>query len=283
MIVISDKLDMSLAFEIAQKLSVNYHTVFINEYSNSEVCIDNVQNLTVSSDVVVIVSSIYGDVNKSLLKLLFLINFVKKSVSKYVVCIIPYFGYSRHDNDFNEFKVVLDIIKQNCDKIITLDLHNTTYCDDKLINISSFEMWNNQLYLEDDDVVVFPDSGCVSRQQTNIFNNIAFFEKNKNLLNNKIEILHKYGTVCNKNCCIIDDIIDSGETILSVSKKLLDLNAKSVYWRVTHFISENKESVIKKSLDLGIKSFYTFDTVKHDVVSPNLKIISCADIIAKKC
>jgi ribose-phosphate pyrophosphokinase len=133
-------------------------------------------------------------------------------------------------------------------------------------------------------ICVAPDVGGVERTRAlsrRINSSIAIIDKRRPRPG-KSEVMNIVGNVKNKNCVIVDDIIDSGETIVNAAKALKEKEAKDVYVYITHAVlSGVAMQKIEKS---QIKKLITTDTIdnsKKVIKSKKIEIISLAPMISE--
>ena len=133
-------------------------------------------------------------------------------------------------------------------------------------------------------ICVSPDVGGVERTRAlsrRINSNIAIIDKRRPAAG-KSEVMNIVGSVKDKNCVIVDDIIDSGGTIVNAASALKDKGAKDVYVYITHAVlSGHAVDKIEKS---KIKKLITTDTIDNSKKikrSKKIEIISIAPMISE--
>jgi ribose-phosphate pyrophosphokinase len=133
-------------------------------------------------------------------------------------------------------------------------------------------------------ICVAPDVGGVERARSlgrRINVSIAIIDKRRPAPG-KSEVMNIVGNIKNKNCVIVDDIIDTGGTIVNAAKALKDKDAKDIYVYITHAVlSGQAVEQIEKS---QIKKLITTDTIDNSKKirgSKKIEIISMAPIISE--
>ena len=196
---------------------------------------------------VYIVQSTCNPVNDNLMELLIMIDAMKRASAGRINAIIPYYGYARQDRkakarDPITAKLVADLIMAaGADRVLTMDLHANQiqgYFDipvDHLLGMPILAKYFQERHM-DDLVVVSPDHGSVTRarnlaQYLNC--PIAIIDKRRPEPN-KSEIMNIIGNIEDKNCIIVDDMIDTAGTICNAANAIKDLGAKSVRAAATH-------------------------------------------------
>ena len=227
-----------LAKEIADLLGVPLGNAKVSTFSDGEISVDI--NETVRGVDVFIVQSTSSPVNNNLMELLIMIDAFKRASAGRITAVIPYYGYARQDRkaksrDPITAKLVADILTAaGANRVLTMDLHASQiqgYFNipvDHLLGspILAKSFVENGFNDKDDVVVVSPDLGSVTRAR-------KFADK----LNAPIAIIDKRrprANVSDKNCILIDDMIDTAGTIANAANALKDLGAKNVYACCTH-------------------------------------------------
>jgi len=230
--------------------------------------------------------------------LVFTLDAMRFSSPEEVVVVLPYTRFARQDRKDESrvsvnVKAVADIVSFYASRGLTIDLHAPQiqeYFDIPFDNLYSFPVLvnylkNNYFHLLDNLVVVSPDAGGTNRAgyfqkrlaKEGITSDLAICYKKRVVPydENKVEEMKIMGDVNGKNCFIIDDIIDSGSTLVETGKALKEGGAKSVIAYGTHGLFTE-----------GIEKFNVFDKVlTSDTLSnqknENLEIISLVDLFGE--
>jgi len=133
-------------------------------------------------------------------------------------------------------------------------------------------------------ICVAPDVGGVERTRAlsrRINSSIAIIDKRRPTPG-KSEVMNIVGSVKNKNCVIVDDIIDSGGTIVNAAKALKDKGAEDVYAYITHAVlSGNAVDKIKKSQVKKLVITDSIDNSKKLKKSSKIQVVSISSIMAE--
>jgi len=229
-----------------------------------------------------------GKFNDDLMKLQIVCDVLKRNHVKKITYFAPFLPYTRQDRTYDTTsslgsKIIAEIIN-NCDinEIITYDLHALQiegFFKGKVQNLSMVPDFIDDIknkFNHDEIVIVFPDTGSASRSKrffTEEEFKIAIINKNRTKDQIKMEIL---GNVKNRIAIIIDDIIDSGGTIIEASKILLEDEVKSIFVYSTHGIFSN--NAIEKIEESSIEKFIISNSLrsnkshKIDIISINIKM-----------
>ena len=217
----------------------------VTKFSDGEISVNIWE--TVRGLDVYIIQSTCSPVNDNLMELLIMIDAMKRASAGRINAIIPYYGYARQDRkakarDPITAKLVADLIMAaGADRVLTMDLHANQiqgYFDipvDHLLGMPILAKYFKERHM-DDLVVVSPDHGSVTRarnlaQYLNC--PIAIIDKRRPEPN-KSEIMNIIGDVKDKNCFIIDVMIDTAGTICNAANAIKDLGARSVRAAATH-------------------------------------------------
>nr|WP_253308124.1 ribose-phosphate diphosphokinase [Rickettsia endosymbiont of Ceutorhynchus assimilis] len=275
-----------LAKHLALALNAHYIECLTTYFNDTEIKVEILESIY--NEDIVIIQSTSRPVNDHLIELLLLIDTAKRAKAKQIIVIIPYFGYSRQDRIFsNETSIPARLIANlleitGATSIITVDLHSDKI--EKFFKVSIQNLCPISLYLPflknyNDLIIVSPDEGGTQRAQkigASVNLDIAIISKRR-AVNNKCEMIEITGDVKGKNCVLIDDIIDSGETICQAAKFLIDNAALSVDAFVTHpVLSAGSMDNIQNSV---INNIYVTDTIQVTNLSAKFHIISIAPII----
>ena len=234
-----------LAAEIAEHLGVELGKATVNKFSDGEISVSIWES--VRGKDVFIVQSTNDPVNDNLMELLIMTDALKRASAKSVTAVMPYYGYARQDRkakarDPITSKLVANmIVAAGIDRVVTMDLHAAQ--EQGFFDIPVDHMLGQPIlttYFKDknieDLVIVSPDHGSVTRARNMAkpFNvPIAIIDKRRPEPN-KCEIMNIIGDVKDKNCLIVDDMIDTAGTICNAAQALIDMGAKSVCAAATH-------------------------------------------------
>lgn len=202
---------------LAQDLDYEKFPLNISQFPNGEF---NIEPISLNEKHVLVIFSSLNDINSQLLKYFLILQNLQNA--EIIDVFMPYIPYSRQDKS-EAFKFVLSALQTlKVRKIITIDIHKAI--EDKFIaNILPHELFGQE-YLDGDFLVVAPDIGAISRAK-------AFAE----YLHTELITIDKVSghaeniaLVKNRNCLIVDDIIDTGKTIRNAQDTLTAAGAKHI-------------------------------------------------------
>jgi len=235
----------ALAEEIASIMGKPLGRSTVSKFSDGEISVSLWE--TVRGIDVYIVQPTCGPVNDNLMELLIMIDAMKRASAGRINAVIPYYGYARQDRkakarDPITAKLVANLIMAaGADRVVTMDLHANQiqgYFDipvDHLVGMPILARYFKERELEN-VCVVSPDHGSVTRARNMAeFLNcpIAIVDKRRPEPN-KSEIMNIIGDIKDKNCIIIDDMIDTAGTITNAANAIKDMGARNVYAAATH-------------------------------------------------
>ncbi|KAJ7591727.1 phosphoribosyltransferase-like protein [Mycena floridula] len=236
-----------LAQAVAERLNVPLVPCTVKKFSNGEI------NARISESVrdedVFIIQSGCSDVNDNLMELLILISACKTASARRISAVIPCFPYARMDKkEMSRAPITAKLVANmlvvaGCDHVITMDLHasqiqgffdipvDNLYSEPLMLGYirSQIEGWQNS-------IIVSPDAGGAKRATTLAGKlGVEFALINKKRMQDApewMEIL--VGDVQDKVAILVDDMIDSGDTLMLAAKTLHDKGAKAIYALICH-------------------------------------------------
>lgn len=282
-----------LAREISSILAIPLGKAKAAKFSDGEI------NVTVGETVrgsdCYIIQSTCDPVNDNLMELLIMIDAMKRASAGMINAVIPFFGYARQDRkakarDSISAKLVANLLESaGADRVITMDLHAMQiqgFFDIPVDHLQGRPVLA-EYYTEkkaDDIVIVSPDHGGVVRTRymaEMLECPIAIVDKRRPAPNQS-EVMNVIGDVKDKNCIILDDMIDTAGSITNAASAIKKLGAKNVYVAVTHgvlsgpAIERLENSVIEEVIILN-----TIPLTDEKKKSTKIKTLSVAPIFAE--
>ena len=217
----------------------------------------------------------------------------KKIISKNITAVIPYFGYARQDRKVVprtsiSAKLVSNLItKAGADRVVTVDLHSGQiqgFFDipvDNLFATPIFARHVKKKIKEKNLICVAPDVGGTQRARAlgNLLNvGLAIVDKRRPKPGQS-QVMNVIGNVKDKTCIIVDDLIDSGGTIVNAAKALKDRGAKNVYVYITHGVLSGE--AVKKIQKSVIKNLVITDTIDNNdklKKAKNIEVLSISSL-----
>ena len=285
--------NLALSEEIATTLNIPLTKASIKKFSDEEIFVEVNEN--VRGQDVYVIQSTSKPANDNLVELLVCIDALKRASAKQITAVIPYFGYARQDRKPGprtpiSAKLIANLItKSGADRVLTIDLHAGQiqgFFDIPVDNLYAAPILLEDIkknYDLDRTVIISPDVGGVVRARyiANRLNiGLAIVDKRREAANIS-EVLNIIGDVKEKNCILIDDIVDTAGTLTNAGEALLKVGAKTVSAYVSHgVLSGNALEKIKKSV---LTELVTTNTISSLLSEDKNKIrrLSVAPLIAE--
>ena len=277
-----------LSKNIAKYLKTKLVNSSIRKFADGEIYIEINENIRGNS--IFIVQSISSPANDNLMELLLCIDALKRSSAKNITAVIPYFGYARQDRKVIprtsiSAKLVSNLItKAGADRVVTVDLHAGQiqgFFDipvDNLFSTPIFARHVRKRIKSKKIICVAPDVGGTERARAlgKLLNvGLAIVDKRRPKPGQS-QVMNVIGDVKNQTCVIVDDIIDSGGTIVNAAKALKQRGAKEVYVYITHGVLSG--DAVKKIKNSVIKNLVITDTIDNSQKTKNVKNIEVLPI-----
>jgi len=266
----------------------------IRKFSDGEIYIEINENIRGNS--IFIIQSVSSPANDNLMELLLCIDALKRSSAKNITAVIPYFGYARQDRKVVprtsiSAKLVSNLITNaGADRVVTVDLHAGQiqgFFDipvDNLFATPIFARHIKRKLKSKNLICVAPDVGGVERARAlgrKLDIGLAIIDKRRPSPG-KSQVMNVIGNVKGKICIIVDDIIDSGGTIVNAAEALKKRGAREVHVYVTHgVLSGDAVEKIKKS---KIKNLVITDTINgSDKLKKvrNIEVLTISNLLAE--
>lgn len=277
-----------IAYGVSVALEVEYGEAMIECFADQElkVQIPPLQN----KEEIIIVQSTCHPVHDHLMELLLLIDAAKHLDVSRIVVIIPYFGYGRQDKMFYEggpiaATLMLKLLESSgVDHLITLDLHATPSKGFSmgLHNTDPTPLMAAQLtHLTKDSIVVSPDAGSLMRAKKLADTlGVDFIEMPKKRNGQNVYYSDKWTqSVKNKKCIVIDDIMDTGETLSKAAYLLKEKGAISVEAVVTHAVLS--KGAFERLEKAPIDRIITTNTITHKNLPHKFLVEDIAPLMAR--
>ena len=235
-----------LAEAVAAALNLPLTRASVRRFADMEVFVEIHENIR-GEDVFVVQSTSYP-ANDNLMELLITIDALRRASARRITAVIPYFGYARQDRKSGSrtpisAKLVANLITEaGAQRVLTMDLHAGQiqgFFDIPVDNMQAAPLFSRDIkerYAGRNVMIVSPDVGGVVRARaiaTRLGCDLAIIDKRRQSVGVS-EVMHVIGEVEGRDCIIVDDIVDSGGTLVNAAKALLENGAKSASVYVTH-------------------------------------------------
>ena len=283
-----------LAEAIASYLGTSLAKAVVRRFADMEIFVEIQENVR-GSDVFVIQSTSYP-ANDHLMELLIIIDALRRSSARRITAVVPYFGYARQDRKPGprtpiSAKLVANLItRAGADRVLTLDLHAGQiqgFFDIPTDNLFASPVMVRDIkdrYSLDNLMVVSPDVGGVVRARglaKRIDAPLAIIDKRRDRAGES-EVMNVIGEVQGRTCILVDDIVDSGGTLVNAAEALLKEGAIAVAAYITHGVLSN--GAVKRVTASKLKELVITDSIQpNDAVNSarNIRVLSIATLIGE--
>jgi ribose-phosphate pyrophosphokinase len=284
----------ALAEEIAGCLEIPVGDATVTEFSDGEIMVQINENVR-GTDVFVLQPTCMP-VNRHIMELLLMVDALKRASAHRITAVIPYYGYARQDRKVQprvpiSAKLVADLITAaGINRILTMDLHAAQI--QGFFNIPVDNLYASPVLLDYVDktysfknlVIVSPDAGGVERARAfakKLECSIAIIDKRREAANIS-QIMNVIGDVVDKDTIILDDMIDTGGTIIQAAAALKEKGAKRVVAACTHAVLS--DSAVDKLNNSVIEELIVTNTIPLDSKKERcrkLTVLSIASLIGE--
>jgi len=292
--ILSGTSNLKLSKDICKQLKLKLVNTNIKRFADGEIYVEINENIRGNS--VFVIQSTSNPANDNLMELLLVVDALRRSSAKNITAVIPYFGYARQDRKVAprtsiSAKVVANLITNaGASRVVTVDLHAGQiqgFFDmpvDNLFTTPLFAKYIKRRFKNKNLICVSPDVGGVQRTRglaTRIKADLAIIDKRRPKPGQS-KVMNIIGNVEGKTCIIVDDIIDSGGTIVNAAEALKKNGATEVYVFITHAVlSKDAADKIKKS---KVKKLIITDTIDNSQKIKNnskVEVLSISPLMAE--
>src|SRR5205809_6690080 len=283
-----------LARSISEYLEMPLTDASVRRFADEDVFVEINENVR-GEDVFVIQSTSYP-ANGNLMELLICIDALRRASAKRITAVLPYFGYARQDRKPGprtpiSAKLVSNLItRAGADRVMTLDLHAGQiqgFFDIPTDNLYAAPMMVRDIKERFDVskvMVVSPDVGGVGRARglaKRINAPLAIVDKRRERAGES-EVMNVIGEVKGYTCILVDDIIDSGGTVVNAADALLEKGATEVYAYITHGVLSG--GAVARITASRLKELVITDSIQPTQainVAHNIRVLSVATFIGE--
>ena len=283
-----------LADEVAVYLNKPVGDAVITHFSDGEIDVQIKEN--VRGHDVFVIQPTSTPVNDNIMELLLMVDALKRASAKRITAVMPYYGYARQDRKVQprvpiSAKLIADLITAaGTSRILTMDLHaaqiqgffnipvDNLYASPVLLD------YVRQKYSNKNLVIVSPDAGGVERARSfarRLQCSIAIIDKRREAANVS-ETMNVIGNVQDSDTIILDDMIDTGGTIVQAAAALKDKGAHKVVAACTHAVLSGSsiDKVNASQLEeLIVTNTIPFDSKKEKC--KKLTVLSIAPLLGE--
>jgi ribose-phosphate pyrophosphokinase len=251
LMVFSGRAHPELAEEVAELLGTGLVPTSAYDFANSEIYVRFEESVR-GCDAFVIQSHT-APVNEWIMEHLIMVDALKRASAKRITVVLPFYGYARQDKKHRgrepiSARLMADLFKTaGANRLITVDLHTSQiqgFFDgpvDHLMAAPLLTEYVNQRYGDESLAVVSPDAGRikVAENWSNRLNGapLAFIHKTRDINQPNESVANRVvGEVKGRTCILVDDMIDTGGTIVKAAEALMSAGAAHVVIAATHAI-----------------------------------------------
>jgi len=294
LMVFSGNANPKLALAVVQHLNLPLGRAHVSRFSDGEVMVEVNENVR-GRDVFVLQSTCVPT-NDNLMELMIMVDALKRASAGRITAAIPYFGYARQDRRPRSArvaisaKVVANMLQAvGVHRVLTMDLHADQiqgFFDIPVDNVYASPILLGDLWKHNYEnlVVVSPDVGGVVRARAlakRIEADLAIIDKRRPRAN-VAEVMHIIGEVDGRTCVIMDDMVDTANTLCQAAGALREHGAVKVMAYCTHAVLSGRavERINASVLDEVVVTD-TIPLADQAAVSPKIRQLSCAALLAE--
>jgi ribose-phosphate pyrophosphokinase len=284
----------ALAEAVASYLELPLTDCTVKRFADNEVYVEVHEN--VRGEDVFILQSTSFPANDNLMELLIITDALRRSSARRITAVVPYFGYARQDRKSASrtpisAKLVANIITEaGANRVLTLDLHAAQiqgFFDIPTDNLTAAPVIVRDLrdnYDLSNLMIVSPDVGGVVRARnvaSRIGANLAIVDKRRPRAGVS-EVMNIIGDVSGQTCILIDDIVDSGGTLVNAAEALLKAGATAVSAYITHGVLS--EGAAQRIAGSKLKELVVTDSIPETEATKaaaNIRRMSIAPLIGE--
>jgi len=283
-----------LAEAIAAYLKTPLARCVVRRFADMEIFVEVEEN--VRGEDVFIIQSTSAPANDHLMELLILIDALKRASARRITAVIPYFGYARQDRKPGprtpiSAKLVANMIaRAGADRVLTLDLHagqiqgffdiptDNLFAAPAMVQDIKEALSGNNL------MVVSPDVGGVVRARglaKRIDAPLAIVDKRRERPGDS-EVMNVIGDVSGHSCILVDDIADSGGTLVNAAEALLEKGASQVVGYITHGVLSG--GAVARVMASRLKELVITDSILPSeavVNAHNIRVLPIAPLLGE--
>jgi len=283
----------ALADEVCAFLGMARGQAKVSRFADEEVYVQIQENVRGCD--VFLMQPTCRPVDQHLMELLLMMDALKRASARRITAVVPYFGYARQDRKDKprvpiSSKLVADLLTTaGADRALVVDLHAPQL--QGFFNIPVDHLFASPVLVDDfrkrnlpNLTVVSPDAGGVERARffaKKMDSALAIVDKRRTDIN-VAEVMHVIGDVRGRTCLILDDLIDTADTLVKTAHALLDNGASSIYACASHAVlSGPAVENISNSHIVEVVVTNTIPLSEAARREPKIKVLSIAGLIGR--
>jgi ribose-phosphate pyrophosphokinase len=294
LMVFTGNANPELASEVARHLNIGLGKATVGRFSDGEVMVELLENVR-GRDIFVLQSTC-TPTDANLMEIMLMVDALKRSSAGRITAAIPYLGYARQDRRSRSARVAISAkVVANClqvagvDRVLTMDLHADQiqgFFDIPVDNVYAApillgDIWKNN---HSDLIVVSPDVGGVVRARAlakRLESDLAIIDKRRPKPN-VATVMNIIGEVAGRTCVLMDDMVDTANTLCEAATALKKNGAKKVLAYCTHPVLSGK--AVEKVSNSELDELVVTDTIpltENAKACSRIRQLSIANLLAE--
>jgi ribose-phosphate pyrophosphokinase len=294
LVVFTGNANPLLAHNVVKRLNIPIGHAVVGKFSDGEVMVEILENVR-GKDVFVLQSTCMPT-NDNLMELLVMVDALRRASAGRITAAMPYYGYARQDRRPSSARVAISaklvanmLAAVGVDRVLTMDLHADQiqgFFDVPVDNIYAApvllgEVWKHNY---ENLVVVSPDVGGVVRARAlakRLEVDLAIIDKRRPRPNVS-EVMNIIGEVEGRTCVIMDDIVDTANTLCRASDALKEQGATRVLAYCTHAVLSG--AAVQRIADSSLDEVVVTDTIPlraDGQACKKIRVLSVAGLLAE--
>jgi len=294
LVVFTGNANPLLAHNVVKRLNIPIGHAVVGKFSDGEVMVEILENVR-GKDVFVLQSTCMPT-NDNLMELLVMVDALRRASAGRITAAMPYYGYARQDRRPSSARVAISaklvanmLAAVGVDRVLTMDLHADQiqgFFDVPVDNIYAApvllgEVWKHNY---ENLVVVSPDVGGVVRARAlakRLESDLAIIDKRRPRPNVS-EVMNIIGEVEGRTCVIMDDIVDTANTLCRASDALKAQGATRVLAYCTHAVLSG--AAVQRIADSSLDEVVVTDTIPlraDGQACKKIRVLSVAGLLAE--
>ncbi len=294
MVVFTGNANPELAKKVARHLDIPLGKAIVGRFSDGEIMVEIMEH--VRGKDAFVMQSTCAPSNDNLMELLVMIDAIRRSSARRITAVMPYYGYSRQDRRPRTARVAITaklvadmIVVAGADRVLMMDLHadqiqgffsiptDNTYASPVLLG----DLWKHEY---ENLLVVSPDVGGVVRARAmakHLDADLAIIDKRRPR-QNEAKVMHIIGDVTGRTCVLMDDLVDTANTLCEAAAALKNNGATRVLAYCTHPVLSG--SAVKRIGSSELDELVVTDTIplREDAqASDRIRQLSIAELLAE--
>ena len=294
LMVFSGNANPRLAGEVVRHLNIHLGRATVSRFSDGEVMVEILEN--VRGKDVFILQSTCQPTNDTLMEVMVMVDALKRASAGRITAAIPYYGYARQDRRTRSArvaitaKVVANMLQGvGVDRVLTMDLHSDQiqgFFDIPVDNIYSSPILLGDIWKcnHPNLMVVSPDVGGVVRARAiakRLECELAIIDKRRPKPN-VAKVMNIIGDVKGRTCIIMDDMVDTANTLCEAAGALKEHGAEKVMAYCTHAVLSG--SAAERVMNSALDELVVTDTIplRDDALAcKKIRQLSVAELLAE--